>query len=129
MNLISVKLFFCRKDVKVMIICTATGGILQILSRRFLKKHPEFLKKAPPSDDSISPSNDPISPSNDLIPRGGNLAAAYTIVQAILAFLAEHGLTAGAISGGGYLLTCIPKSAINTYLRCLLYTSPSPRDA
>ena len=44
MNLTALKFFFCRNDVKIVIICTVTGGILQVISKRYLKSHPEFLK-------------------------------------------------------------------------------------
>ena len=106
MNLISVKLFFCRSDVRIIIFGTATGAILQILSKRYLKNHPEFLKDSPKS--------------KGIPPRGGmtgEIVAGKVIVQAILTFLAEHGLTAGLISSTGVVISRIPLTAISTYLR------------
>lgn len=106
MNFFSLKQFFCRSDVRIMIFGTAIGGILQILSKRYLKDHPEFLK------DSPKPEETP--------PRGGvtgEVVAGKMIVQAILTFLAEHGLTAGLISSTGVVLSRIPLTAISTYLR------------
>ena len=47
MYLTSLKIFLCRNDVRIIIICTATGGILQIVSKQYLKSHPEFLMDAP----------------------------------------------------------------------------------
>ena len=49
MNLINVKVFFCRSDVRIIIFGTIMGGVLQILSKRYLKNHPEFLKDSPES--------------------------------------------------------------------------------
>lgn len=49
MSLISVKLFFCRSDIIIIIIGTARGAILQFLSKRYLKNHPELLKNLPES--------------------------------------------------------------------------------
>lgn len=59
MYLIIIKLFLCRDDVRIIIIGTATGAALQILSKKYLKNHPEFLKDSPkpkekiPHDDEI----------------------------------------------------------------------------
>jgi len=104
MNLTSVKLFFCRNDVRIIIFGTATGAILQILSKRYLKNHPEFLKNSPESKETP--------------PRGGaEIVAVKVLSQAILSFLAEHGLTAGLISSTGVVISRIPVTSISTYLR------------
>lgn len=106
MGLISVKLFFCRSDVRIIIFGTATGAILQILSKRYLKNHPEFLKDSPESKETP--------------PRGGvvgETVAARVLAQAILSFLAEHGLTTGLISSTCVVISQIPVNSINTYLR------------
>ena len=106
LNLATIKLFFNRSDVRIIIFGTATGAILQILSKRYLKNHPEFLKNLPDTKETI--------------PRGGagaEIGAVKTILQAILAFLAEHGLTAGAISGAGIVVSRIPVTAISTFLQ------------
>lgn len=109
MNLISVKLFFCRSDVRIIIFGTATGAILQILSKRYLKNHPEFLKDSPES--------------KEIPPRGGaigEIVATRVLAQAILSFLAEHGLTAGLISSTGVVISRIPVTLISTYLHNVL---------
>ena len=106
MNLISVKLFFYRSDVRIIIFGTATGAILQILSKRYLKNHPEFLKDSPESKETP--------------PRGGavgEIVATKVLAQTILSFLAEHGLTAGLISSIGVVISRIPVTSISTYLR------------
>lgn len=106
MHLISVKLFFCRSDVRIIIIGTATGAILQILSKKYLKNHPEFLKDSPESKETPPP-------------RGGAASEilAGKVLQAILSFLAEHGLTTGLISSTGIVISKIPVTSINIYLR------------
>ena len=103
MNLINVRLFFCRSDVRIIIFGTATGAILQILSRRYLKNHPEFLKDSPES--------------KKILLRGGEIVTGSVLAQAILSFLAEHGLTAGLISSVSVVISQIPVTAISTYLR------------
>ena len=101
MNLITVKLFFCRSDVKIIIFGTVTGGVLQSLSKRYLKNHPEFLKDSPES--------------KEIIPRGGQILPA-ALAQVILTFLAEHGLTAGLISSVSLIIGRIPVTSISRYL-------------
>ena len=106
MVLIRIKLFFCRGDVRIIIFGTLTGAILQSLYERYLKNHPEFLKDSPESKETL--------------PRGGGageIVAGKVIVQAILTFLADHGLTAGLISSTGVVISQIPVDSISTYLR------------
>ena len=45
MGLTSLKIFLCRNDIKIVIICTITGGLLQVLAKKYLKSHPEFLER------------------------------------------------------------------------------------
>ena len=85
MNLITLKVFFCRSDVRIIIFGTVTGGVLQILSKRYLKNHSEFLKNSPES--------------KEILPRGGEiLSGSAALAQVILSFLTEHGLTTGLLS-------------------------------
>ena len=39
--------YLYRSDLRIFIICTLTGGILQIAARKYLKKHPEFSEDKP----------------------------------------------------------------------------------
>lgn len=104
MNLISLRLFFCRSDVRIVIFGTVTGGVLQILSKRYLKNHPEFLKDSPES--------------KKIVPRGGEiLSGSAALTQAILSFLAEHGLNAGILSSVSVVISRIPITSISTCLR------------
>ena len=36
-------LIFSRKDLKIIIIGTVIGGVLQVICRKYLKDHPELL--------------------------------------------------------------------------------------
>lgn len=49
MNLITIKLLFLRRDVRIIIIGLAIGGGLQIFARWYLKRYPELLKDSPES--------------------------------------------------------------------------------
>ena len=104
MVLTNVKVFFCRGDVRIIIFGTITGGVLQILSKRYLKNHPEFLKGSPES--------------KEILPRGGEITSgSAALAQVILSFLAEHGLTAGLLSSVGVVISQIPITSISTCLR------------
>nr|YP_010448174.1 hypothetical protein NRL27_pgp025 [Nitzschia dubiiformis]UTQ75655.1 hypothetical protein [Nitzschia dubiiformis] len=108
MNLTSLKIFLCRNDVKIVIICTVTGGILQVLSKQYLKNHPEFLKDAPVTKEKY--------------PRGGALIeisgiSIKIVAQVVLNFLAKKGLLAGLATGGAVVISKIPATAVSTYLR------------
>ena len=115
MNLTSLKLVFYRNDVRILIICTVTGGILQVLSKQYLKSHPEFLKDAPVTEKKYKQPR-------SLSGRGGALveisAISIKVVgKVILNFLAKKGLLAGLATGGGVVISKIPVTAISTYLR------------
>lgn len=100
----NLKVFFCRSDVRIIIFGTVTGGVLQIFAKRYLKNHPELLKNSPES--------------KEIPPRGGEiLSGSAALAQVILAFLAEHGLTAGLISSVGVVIGRIPVTSISTCLR------------
>ena len=87
------KKFLCRNDVKIVIIWTVTGGILQVLSKQYLKSHPEFLKDAPVTKKKYRPLR-------FLSPRGGALIEISGISIKIVAqvksnFVAKKRLLAG----------------------------------
>jgi hypothetical protein len=113
MNLTSLKIFLCRNDVKIVIICTVTGGILQVLSKQYLKSHPEFLKDAPVTN----VTKKKYRPLRFLSPRGGAIIEISGITQVVLNFLAKKGLLAGLATGGAVVISKIPATAISTYLR------------
>ncbi len=113
MNLTSLKIFFCRNDVKIVIICTVTGGILQVLSKQYLKSHPEFLKDAPVTKKKYRLPR-------FLSPRKGALfefSGVRIVAQITVNFLADKGLLAGFVIGSGVAVSKIPVNAISTYLQ------------
>lgn len=114
MNLISLKIFLCRNDVKIFVICSLTGGILQVLAKQYLKSHPEFLKDAPITKKKYKQPR-------FLSPRGGALIAAEISVkfigQVVINIIAKQGFKVGMITGGAVILKKIPANAISTYLR------------
>ena len=100
-----VKMFLCRNDVRIFIVTTSIGGGLQIWARSYLRRHPELLNKSKEITDSK-------------IPRGGDpLVGGWILGQSLLAFLAEHGLTAGVISGITLVLGKIPVTALSKYVK------------
>ena len=104
--LTNVKIFFCRSDVRIIVFGTVTGGVLQILSKRYLKNHPEFLKHSPESK------------SKEIVPRGGDfVSGGIALGKVVLAFCAKHGLTAGFLSSTGLVVIKIPITSISTCLR------------
>lgn len=115
MNLTSLRMIFCRNDVKIVIICTVTGGILQVISKRYLKSHPEFLEDAP------------VTKKKYRLPRfishrGGAFieitgVSIKVVGKVVLNFLAKKGLMAGVLTGGSLVVSKIPATAISTYLR------------
>ena len=106
--LVTLKVFLSRSEIKIMIVSTAAGGVLQILAKSYLKNHPELLKDSPESKDSPK--------LKEILLRGGEILVTSASVEAILSFLAQHGLTAGAISGTSLAISRIPVKAISTCL-------------
>ena len=111
------KLFLSRTEVKIFIICTVSGGILQVLARRYLKTHPEMLKDAP-TDKKES------RPRRLLPPYGGAVievvGVSIKIGQFALNVLAQYGLLAGAGIGAGTtgaILIARNSVAISVFLR------------
>jgi hypothetical protein len=114
-NVISLKIFLCRNDVKILIFCTITGGILQILSKQYLKSYPEF-----PRDATITKKK--YRQLKFLSPRGGALIQISGITIKIAAkvvvnFLAKKGLLAGMVTGLGIVIGKSTSTQISTYLR------------
>lgn len=114
MSFMSLKEFLSRKDIRILIICTASGGILQILSKEYLKHHPEFLNTEP-----VIKKN--YRPLRFLPPRGGALIeisgiSIKVVAKVVLNFLAKKGLIAGLATGGVKVISKIPPNAVSKYL-------------
>lgn len=115
MSLTSLKVFFCRSDVRIVIVCTVTGGVLQVLSKRYLKSHPELLNDEPGIEKKDRRPR-------FIRPRGGALIeisgiSIKVVAKVVLNFLAKNGLLAGLTAGGGVVVSKIPATAISNYLR------------
>jgi hypothetical protein len=118
MILIYLKNFLWRNDVKILIIGTATGGILQLVARKYLEKHPELIisKDKPITKKDSRPRRLPF-------PRGGAIVEITGIgidigVKVLLNILAEKGIILGMVATGGIVgIQKIPKTAVVKYLR------------
>ena len=113
MGLTSLKIFLCRNDVKIVIICTVTGGILQVLSKKYLKSHPEFLEPV---------TKKKYRKPGFLSPRGRALIeisgiSIKIVIQATLNFLAKNGLLISLGAGGAIVFSKISLTAVSAYLR------------
>lgn len=120
MDFTFLKTVLCRKEIKCLIIGGVTGGVLQILSRRYLKNHPEFLEE---NHTERQPATKNKNWKPHFLPPGGALieitGVSLTIGKLVIKFLAKKGLIAGLTIGSGIALTKteIPVTAISTYLR------------
>lgn len=113
MKLASIKFFLCRNDVQIIIICTVTGGILQIISKNYLKNHPEFLKPGTKNKYRLP---------KFLSPRGGAIIEISAVsfkfaAKVAINFLAKQGLMAGLLTGSSIVISKIPLTAVSTYIR------------
>jgi hypothetical protein len=125
MDLSFLRILWCRKEIKIIVITTVTGGVLQIICRRYIKNHPEFLEE---KNGNLKEAEPGIKNKNrnprfrDFFPRGGSVIELSGINIKLIAkvtinFLAENGLLAGLATGSSVALSKIPTSAISTYLR------------
>lgn len=101
--LMNLKVFLSSREVKIIIFATLAGGLSQILCKRYIKNHPEFF------EDSRQPK------FKKRFVRGGEFVS-ISLVQVIITFLGDHGLTTGVISGFIYLIGEIPVNSISKYL-------------
>jgi|AntRauMFilla1563_2_1112583.scaffolds.fasta_scaffold04572_3 hypothetical protein len=114
MSLTYLRVLLCRNDVQIIVICTATGGLLQIISKSYLKSHPEFLEDQPVKPVTKKRYRRPRFWS----PRGGALIEiSFVSLKIVLNFLAKKGLLAGLLTGSGLVISKIPAAAVSTYLR------------
>ena len=111
MNLTTLKVFLCRNDVKIIIISTVTGGILQIISKQYLKSHPELLEDEPVTKEKRKRPK-------FLSPSGGAFIEVSGIsFKIVIKYLANKGLLTGIFAGSGLVFSKIPATTISTYLR------------
>ena len=103
-----------RKDITIILFCTVIGGVLQIISTRYLTKHPELLDE----------TNEKPSLPDGSVPSGGALieisgiTIKKVLVKVVLGQLAKNGLMAGLFAGTTSIaVSKIPKDAIALFLR------------
>ena len=109
-----------RSDVRIFIICTVTGGLLQVVAKRYVKNHPRFSHDEPLK---VDPKNDlPVSTS-PTVPTGGALVEISigifnVALDVAVKFLASKGLIAGVTLGTGIVgISKISSDALSTYIR------------
>jgi hypothetical protein len=125
MDLTFLRILWSRKEIKIIFITTVTGGVLQIICRRYIKNHPEFFEEKNGNIKEIEPGitnkNKNRNPRfRNFLPRGGSvitLSEIKVIAKAVMTFLAENGFLAGLGTGSTIVLSKIPTNAISTYLR------------
>jgi len=126
MILTYIKIFLCRNDVKIILVSTVTDEIVQIISKKYLKNHPEFLEDGPMTKKKYRLSR-------VLSLRGGAFIEISGInfkfiEQVVINFLSKKGLIAGALTGASVIIRKILETAISTYLRdALLQNLPDKK--
>jgi hypothetical protein len=92
--------------------------VLQIICRQYIKNNPEFLEK---KKDNLKDAEPRIE--NPRFPGHGGAMVEFSgvsikvIAQVVIKFLADNGLLAGLFTSTGVVLSKIPTSAIEIYLR------------
>lgn len=114
MSLTSFKVFLCRNDVKIFIMCAITGGILQLVVKQYIKNHPEFLEHSPLT-------KKPSRRRRYFSPRGGALIEISGIsvkiaARIIVNFIAKKAFQTGIAIGSGRLIRKIPVTAVSKYV-------------
>lgn len=103
-------------DVKLIIGCTVTGGILQILSKQYLKSHPEFLKDAHLNKKKYRALRFLFLKTHfryEVLIEISRISIKI-VAQVTLNFIANKGLLAGLAAVG---VVVISKPAVSAYLR------------
>lgn len=108
---------FSRNDLKIVIVGTIIGGILQIICWKYLKNHPELLNND--NSEKLEPKKPGL---RRFFPRGGALveiAGAKLVVNVAttIIFVAKKGAWISMfLTCSGVLIKNIPKNAISTIL-------------
>lgn len=106
---------FSRNELKIIIVGTIIGGILQIICWKYLKNHPELLNNN--NSEKLEPKKPGLRRS---FPRGGALvevigAKLVVNVASTIIFVAKKGVLLGMfLTAGGVVTKKIPKNAIST---------------
>lgn len=117
MDLTSIKYFLYRKDVKIILISTITGAIFQILSKRYIQRHPEFFKEAPKPN------------QNQRFPRlvrfrggyieiaGFSIKIGQVVVIIIIKVIAEKGVIIAFLGSSGIVFVTLHAKQVSKYLQ------------
>ena len=120
---------FFRKEIKVFVICSVTGGLMQFFCRRYIKNHPEFLEEPEITIKIKHPSGETEQISNEIAKetitrrmtkhlRGGQvqekLAELFlrVILKKLVKLAAKKGVELGLSLGTGVALAITPKKAL-----------------
>lgn len=113
---------FSRREIKIVILGTVFGGILQLVCWKYIKDHPELLN---------SENSEKLEPKTRFFPRGGAIMEligtkiVFNVAPTII-FLAKNGIPLGALLSGSFVvLKKIPQTAVSTVLREALPTQHS----
>jgi hypothetical protein len=95
--------FLTKNDIKILILFTLTGCVMQLLANKYIKNHPEiFIDK-------------------EITPRGGaliELTAVKVYIPKIIIFLSQKGRLVGFLSSVGLIIVKkVPMNAVATVLR------------
>lgn len=123
-------LVFSRNDLKVILIGTLAGAVLQVICIKYIKNHPEFL------DGQNSPTSEPEikSPKRGLrrfSARGGavlEIVGAQVLINiaAVVNFVAQKGSIAGLLGASAFVgFKKMPSTAISKFVKDALPYSHS----
>ena len=100
-------LVFSRNDLKVILIGTLAGALLQLICVKYIKDHPEFLDRqnSPTSESEIK---DPKRGLRRFSPRGGAIleivgAKVVVNVAAVVRFVAQKGTLGGLLGASAFV--------------------------
>ncbi len=117
---------FFRKETKLFVMCTVTGGLLQFFCRRYIKNHPEFLEEPEITIKIKNPSGKTEQISNEIAKeptirciikhlRGGQVQQKLAeilirlMLKKLIKLAANKGVELGISIGAGVVLAVTPK--------------------
>jgi len=110
-------IFLSRQDLKIIIVGTVVGSVLQIICTKYINNHPEL-----ETGTGIETKRPPRSQLRRFLPRGGAFieftgAKILVNIGSIITFVGKKGAIAGFISSLGFVgVKKIPSTALSSYL-------------
>ena len=129
----SIYYILSRKETKIFIVCTVTGGVLQLFCRRYIKNHPEILEEPEIRIEIKNPSGKTEQITDEIINeitkkprifhiikrlRGGLFQEKFAelllkvIIKKLIKLAAQKGVEIGLSIGLGAALAAAPKKAL-----------------